>query len=390
MARQRPRATPPQPPTTSATEQTPLRTVLTTDTPTPHQDGTTSPGKRSPVGSMHPGLTAPTMPSEPHKDTKSPPLQLQSREKHQTAQLQYCRSANPNASDPTSRKRTQPPPPHTLQPPTPPSSPPSNYCHSVEKLFPLQQTQISLPQLCKVRLLKKIKDFNKVVKDGPFLLLYPDGTEVINIPGTQNPFTLASYKAEVGKSYQSITVFISLKRDFEEDLSDSDPEIVIRKSSEFDLADTLPWEPWDESSPLQKVAETENDVGDLVLSNDAQQVIHLNNRKNPGTPECLTVQSSCYRNYSNLFEPIVIDDEDDVEDLTRDKEKDLPTEEPVETNMQAHEIIAHLALAIDHKKVSRFNICRSDVWDRAVRGFQRSTYSDNDMFIKFNDDAGCL
>ncbi|KAL6489253.1 hypothetical protein MHYP_G00029940 [Metynnis hypsauchen] len=205
---------------------------------------------------------------------------------------------------------------------------------------------------------KKMKDFNKDVKDGPFLLLYPDGTEVINIPGTQRPFALGAYKAEVGKPYQRITFFICLKRDFEEvgnlsDLSDSDPEIVIKKSSEFDLADTLAWEPLDESSPLQQVAETEN--------------------------------------YTNLFEPIVIDDEDDVEDLTRDKEKDLPTEEPVETNVQAHEIIAHLALAIDHKKVSRFNICRSDVWDGAVRGFQRSTYSDNnDMFIKFNDDAGCL
>ncbi|MEQ2248888.1 hypothetical protein ILYODFUR_023641, partial [Ilyodon furcidens] len=139
----------------------------------------------------------------------------------------------------------------------------------------------------------------------------------------------------------------------------------------------------------RKVAETENGVGDLVLSNDAQQVTHLNNRNNPGTPECLTVQSSCYRNYSNLFEPIVIDVEDDVEDLTHDREK--PTEEPVETYVQAREIIAHLALAIDHKKVSRFNICRSEVWDRAVRGFQRSMYSDkNDMFIKFNDDAGCF
>lgn len=59
--------------------------------------------------------------------------------------------------------------------------------------------------------------------------------------------------------------------------------------------------------------------------------------------------------------------------------------------MQASEIIGNLALAIDHKKISRFNISRSDVWDGAVRGFRRSTYSDNnDMFIKFNDDAGCF
>ncbi|MEQ2178752.1 hypothetical protein GOODEAATRI_017405 [Goodea atripinnis] len=78
-----------------------------------------------------------------------------------------------------------------------------------------------------------MKDVNKGVKDGPFLLLYPDGTEVIKIPGIRRPFTLAAYKAEVGKSYRRITVFICLKRHIEEvgnlsDLSDSDPEIVIK------------------------------------------------------------------------------------------------------------------------------------------------------------------
>lgn len=60
-----------------------------------------------------------------------------------------------------------------------------------------------------------------------------------------------------------------------------------------------------------------------------------------------------------------------------------------DTGVQPHEIIAQLAVAIDRKKVNRFNVSRSDVWDGAVRGFRRSTYSDNnDMFIKFNDDAG--
>lgn len=61
-----------------------------------------------------------------------------------------------------------------------------------------------------------MKDFNKDLKDGPFLLLYPDGTEVITVPGTQRPFTLEAYKAEVGKPYQRITVFICLKSDFED------------------------------------------------------------------------------------------------------------------------------------------------------------------------------
>ncbi|CAI5646155.1 unnamed protein product [Oreochromis niloticus] len=121
-----------------------------------------------------------------------------------------------------------------------------------------------------------MKDFNKDLKDGPFLLLYPDGTEVITVPGTQRPFTLEAYKAEVGKPYQRITVFICLKSDFEDvgensDLSDSDPEIVIKRPSEFDLADTLPWELQHESSPLQKAAEYEKGAGDLVLANEVQQ-----------------------------------------------------------------------------------------------------------------------
>ncbi|XP_065812428.1 G2/M phase-specific E3 ubiquitin-protein ligase-like [Labrus bergylta] len=58
------------------------------------------------------------------------------------------------------------------------------------------------------------------------------------------------------------------------------------------------------------------------------------------------------------------------------------------TSVQAAEIIANLALAIDHKSVSRFNVLRCNIWDGAVRGF-RGTYSvNNNMFVKFTDDAG--
>lgn len=59
--------------------------------------------------------------------------------------------------------------------------------------------------------------------------------------------------------------------------------------------------------------------------------------------------------------------------------------------MQPAEIIANLALAIDPTNISRFNISRADVWDGAVRGFQRSTFSEsNDIFVRFTDDAGSL
>lgn len=53
------------------------------------------------------------------------------------------------------------------------------------------------------------------------------------------------------------------------------------------------------------------------------------------------------------------------------------------------EITANLAKQIDHKAVSRFNICRSDIWDGAVRGFKRATFSEKkDILVKFFDNEG--
>lgn len=45
---------------------------------------------------------------------------------------------------------------------------------------------------------EKEKNFNKDLEEGHFSLLYPDGSEVVNIPGTQRPFILEEYKAEMG------------------------------------------------------------------------------------------------------------------------------------------------------------------------------------------------
>ncbi|KAL0973680.1 hypothetical protein UPYG_G00209440 [Umbra pygmaea] len=49
---------------------------------------------------------------------------------------------------------------------------------------------------------KKLKDFNQDMQDGPYILLYPDSTETKNIPGTDKPFTLHEYKEAIGKGYQ--------------------------------------------------------------------------------------------------------------------------------------------------------------------------------------------
>ncbi|XP_023809905.1 G2/M phase-specific E3 ubiquitin-protein ligase-like [Oryzias latipes] len=55
------------------------------------------------------------------------------------------------------------------------------------------------------------------------------------------------------------------------------------------------------------------------------------------------------------------------------------------------EITANLALEIDHRAVSRLNICRSDIWNGAVRGFKRATFSEKkDILVKFSDNEGTL
>lgn len=60
---------------------------------------------------------------------------------------------------------------------------------------------------------KKQKDFNKDMEDGEYVLLYPDGSQIKYIPGTDTPFTIGQYKEAIGKAYQRITLYISTLED---------------------------------------------------------------------------------------------------------------------------------------------------------------------------------
>lgn len=55
---------------------------------------------------------------------------------------------------------------------------------------------------------KKLKDFNQDMEDGEYVLLYPDSSQIKNIPGTDTPFTIGQYKEAIGKAYQRITLYI--------------------------------------------------------------------------------------------------------------------------------------------------------------------------------------
>ena len=56
---------------------------------------------------------------------------------------------------------------------------------------------------------KKYGDFEKSFnKDREYVLLYPDDSEVITVPGTTELFTLGQYKRALGKPYSRIALFI--------------------------------------------------------------------------------------------------------------------------------------------------------------------------------------
>ena len=55
--------------------------------------------------------------------------------------------------------------------------------------------------------------FNKRFNDrGTYILAYKDGSEVVNVPGTEEPFSLKRYKDESGFNYARITLYLQPTR----------------------------------------------------------------------------------------------------------------------------------------------------------------------------------
>lgn len=57
--------------------------------------------------------------------------------------------------------------------------------------------------------------------------------------------------------------------------------------------------------------------------------------------------------------------------------------------MDINNILHELAVNIDSLSISKFNICRSDIWDGILRGMARKSFSPNKrVSVKFTDDVG--
>ncbi|XP_034081654.1 G2/M phase-specific E3 ubiquitin-protein ligase-like [Gymnodraco acuticeps] len=114
-------------------------------------------------------------------------------------------------------------------------------------------------------------------------------------------------------------------------------------------------------------------------------VLFSDSQEGPGTSGGV-LETVCYSKYTQLYAPIAIEDKDDSDSV--ECSHDIPEDTKVD-QQSLSEITANLALEIDHRAVSRFNICRSNIWDGAVRGFKRATLSEKkDILVKLSDDEG--
>ncbi|XP_059371129.1 uncharacterized protein LOC132108439 isoform X3 [Carassius carassius] len=258
------------------------------------------------------------------------------------------------------------------------------------KTLPLfTDPEVAAPELLK-QAVQKMRTFNKDMHEGPYVLLYPDCSQVVHVPGSERPFKLAEYKKEIGKAYSRITFFICLEKHYKrvDDTSDSDSEIVIttRSTAEFNRADTLVFEPQNQSTPKLKLEDERDAPGHPSTIQPGQIVISDAEDLDP--PEKNPEKTSCYSKYTDLYAPNV---EQGDEELVAVNVQNFQHTTMEETDITLSDIIANLSLPIDHKRVSRFNISRANVWDGAVRGFKRATYSETcDMLVKFTDDTGVL
>ena len=65
------------------------------------------------------------------------------------------------------------------------------------------------------RAVKKHASHYKDVHTGlEYTLLYPDNREIVHLPGTTEDFVLKKYKADLGRNYNRITIFIATKADY--------------------------------------------------------------------------------------------------------------------------------------------------------------------------------
>ena len=107
------------------------------------------------------------------------------------------------------------------------------------KVLPLKvKKSTNAKDLCEFA--TKKQQAHNSIGSGPFKLVYPNGSEVKQLPESKNDFSVAKYKAEIGHPYQRLTLYLCNSLDLTESLMSFDScESDIEDNSNSNHSDEI-------------------------------------------------------------------------------------------------------------------------------------------------------
>ena len=213
---------------------------------------------------------------------------------------------------------------------------------------------------------KHSKHFKQFSKHAEYVLLYPDTSQVITLPGSLKEFSLSDYKRDLGKAYSKIYFYLCSKTDFE---------------------------------MVAEFTDAETDDDELVSQLEVKEAIeiHDNDQHKKKTPEA--VCPSCFRKFpmdvidthanlciGNRFDPI--GDVSDTELFQYDSDppeqcfdgseeaKSIPQNDQME---KMKDLINECASNVEEVKI-RINVRRKEVFNDYLTASQKQWFNNKRLF----------
>ncbi|XP_051782894.1 uncharacterized protein LOC114651105 [Erpetoichthys calabaricus] len=160
---------------------------------------------------------------------------------------------------------------------------------------------------------RKLRTFFNI-SDEPYQLLHYNGSIVDKVPGTEKPFMLQDFKDAIGKPFNRLSFFICTEKEYSEldKTEDSDNEVVVqpKHSEEDSLNDTLPWF---QSSPNTTAIKASHVNSQNQIDSSEKQTKFDDGAaaaKDASEGASSIERGHWYRNYTEVYAPILIEDED--------------------------------------------------------------------------------
>ena len=224
--------------------------------------------------------------------------------------------------------------------------------------------------LLKASVEKHLKHDRTLTSTCDYTLIYPDGSEVKTMPGSQEPFVLSSYKDEIGKSYSRLSLNITTKTEFllgemphidDEDFSD---QFASENEDENLMVPAFNFRPRRVETHQQLI---DSPSASTSASSSAQDATNSHTQHRVQCPVChqyfpLNVIEEHSENCGEEWIGVLSDE--DFENASYNAEKDEIDVENVSEGSPANlrAVLQSLANEFFNEDVIRLNIRRKTLW----------------------------